>query len=306
VAFAAFACCARASAAKYPVHYFPTGAPSTASPLGANNYSCKPTAAHPYPVVLIHGLLADMSDNWSTMSPLLADNGYCVFALTYGTLPGEQIVGGLADPTQSAAQIGTFVQGVLAATGATKVDLVGHSEGTVTPRYWMEFLGGAKYVNRYVMLAPLWNGTAFYGAAAFEQIAGGYNALLPSLINAVVGIGCPSCTDLLTGSPFMNALNAAGQALPGVSYTDIVTRYDELVQPYTSGILVAPGVENIVLQDQCALDASEHATVAFDPVAAQDVLNALDPAAAEPVPCVPVLPFVGSPVPPSFPADLEG
>src|SRR5690242_708524 len=53
-------------------------------PPGANVWSCRPSAAHPEPVVLVHGLGADMSENWSYISPLLAAQGYCVFALTYG------------------------------------------------------------------------------------------------------------------------------------------------------------------------------------------------------------------------------
>jgi triacylglycerol lipase len=88
-------------------------------------------------------------------------------------------------------------------------------------------------------------------------------------------------------------------ALPGVTYTDIVTEYDELVVPYTSGILNAPNVTNFTLQDQCPTDFSDHLTVPDDPTAAQDVLNALDPARAKPVPCTLVLPGVGAPVPPS-------
>lgn len=45
------------------------------------------------------------------------------------------------------------------------------------------------------------------------------------------------------------------------------------------------GGRNIVLQEVCPTDLSEHAAVAFDPVVAQLILNALAPAAAKPVTC---------------------
>jgi pimeloyl-ACP methyl ester carboxylesterase len=137
-----------------------------ASPAGANNWSCKPSALHPDPVVLVHGLGATMAENWSTMAPLLADNGYCVFALTYGLNPGEDYVGGLQPMEISSQQLASFVDRILASTGAAKVDLVGHSEGTVMPQYYLKFLGGAAKVNRYVALAPLYQGTTLYGLAA--------------------------------------------------------------------------------------------------------------------------------------------
>ena len=149
----------------------------TASPAGANNWSCKPSAQHPDPVVLVHGLGATMADNWSTMAPLLADNGYCVFALTYGLDPGESYVGGVEPMEVSSQQLANFVDEVLADTGASKVDLVGHSEGTVMPQYYLKRLGGAAKVNRYVAIAPLYQGTTLYGLSA------GINALetyLPS------------------------------------------------------------------------------------------------------------------------------
>src|SRR5436190_7468470 len=123
-------------------------------PPGANIWTCRPSVAHPRPVVLVHGLLANQTDNWQTMSPLLANNGYCVYALTYGTnadpsSPLSQF-GGLKRMEQSAVQLSAFVNRVLKSTGARKVDIVGHSEGATMPDYYIEYLGGAAKVARYV------------------------------------------------------------------------------------------------------------------------------------------------------------
>src|ERR1700759_1693980 len=57
-----------------------------ASPPGANTFACRPTAAHPRPVVLVHGTFEDMANNWQALSPLLSNNGYFVFALNYGSV----------------------------------------------------------------------------------------------------------------------------------------------------------------------------------------------------------------------------
>src|SRR2546423_13773249 len=96
-------------------------------PPGANNFSCKPSRAHPDPVVLVHGLGATMGENWGYLSPLLAARGYCVFALTYGIDKRDPYNGGAIPIEDSAPELGVFVDRVLAATGAAKVDLVGHS-----------------------------------------------------------------------------------------------------------------------------------------------------------------------------------
>jgi triacylglycerol lipase len=89
-------------------------------------------------------------------------------------------------------------------------------------------------------------------------------------------------------------LNAHGFALRGVTYTDILTEYDELVSPYTSGYLDARHVTNFVIQKQCPQDFAEHLTVAYDPNVAQDMLNALDPSRAKPLSCVAVVSGLGA------------
>jgi hypothetical protein len=70
----------------------------------------------------------------------------------------------------------------------------------------------------------------------------------------------------------------------GVTYTMIMTRYDELVFPYTSGEM--EGATNIVVQDQCPADPSEHLALAFNPLVLQDIRNALDPAHRVDVDCL--------------------
>lgn len=294
---------AASSAPNYPVPYTftadilasPSG-PNTPPP-GANNWSCRPSAADPYPVILVHGLFANETDNWQTYGPLLADNGYCVFTLTYGNDLSTQApldnVGGLAPMEQSAEVLSGFVDQVLAATGASKVDIVGHSEGATMPYWYIKFDGGATKVARMVGLAPVVHGTdTAIGAAVIDELLTAFGG--SSAEEAAVAQACQSCAEFAPDSSFIEQLDAGGVAVPGVVYTQIMTRYDELVVPYTNGMVVAPNSTNIVVQDQCSLDFADHVALAADPVAAQDVLNALDPATAQPVPCVPVAPVISS------------
>ena len=79
------------------------------------------------------------------------------------------------------------------------------------------------------------------------------------------------------GSSFITQLNASDETPGAVDYTNIVTRYDEVVTPYTSGFLAADGnaVTNVTLQDRCPNDTSEHLRTPYDPPAIQITLNAL-------------------------------
>src|SRR5688500_18804138 len=132
-------------------------------PPGANHFGCEPSAEHPRPVVLVHGLGATMGTNWGYNSPRLAAAGYCVFALTYGQREEQDNPlyqpGGVERMQKSSRELKAFVAQVLEATGARKVDLIGHSEGTVMPRWYLERRGGVKFVKRFIALTPLWRGT---------------------------------------------------------------------------------------------------------------------------------------------------
>jgi pimeloyl-ACP methyl ester carboxylesterase len=235
-----------------------------------------------------------MDDNWQAASPILANHGYCVFAFNYGGASPTSDFQGTGDIAASAGQLASFVNEVLAATGAAKVDLVGHSQGGMMPRYYINFLGGASKVDKLVALAPSSYGTTLDGLTVLGDTLG-----LLAPVNGALAATCEACVEQEEGSSFLATLNAEPTA-PGVSYTVIESRDDEVVTPYTNAFLPdGPNVTNITLQNQCPLDESDHLEIANDPVAMADMLNALDPAQPVRVPCLLVLPVTGpvGPVP---------
>jgi triacylglycerol esterase/lipase EstA (alpha/beta hydrolase family) len=275
-----------AASGSLPVAYspyngvLPTLADPEAVPPGADDWSCRPSAAHPRPVILVNGTFGVMRDNWDSLAPLLHDNGYCVYAFNYGGTRGS-VVQSIGDIPTSAGQLSAFVDRVLAATGAAKADLVGHSQGGMMPRYYLDFLGGAAKVHTLVGLAPSSHGTTLDGLVTLGQDFG-----LLGIVNPLLDATCTACEQQETGSAFTAKLASVPDTVPGVDYTVIETEYDAVVTPYRSSFLTGANVTNIDLQHQCPLDLTGHIGIAFSPNALGDVLNALDPAHAKSVPCV--------------------
>lgn len=136
------------------------------------------------------------------------------------------------------------------------------------PRYYIKFLNGAAKVHMLVGLAPSNHGTTtdgLVGIAKFftKNFGFSFNQL-----------GCYSCTQQEQGSSFLANLNKGG-ITPGPKYVVIESEYDEVVTPYTSTFLSGPNTQNITLQNQCSTDYTEHLGIIYDPVALQDVMNAL-------------------------------
>ncbi|WP_327174944.1 alpha/beta fold hydrolase [Streptomyces sp. NBC_01335] len=260
----------------------PSAGAAAATTSGWNDYSCKPSATHPRPVVLVHGTFGNSVDNWLVLAPYLVARGYCVFSLDYGQLPGVPVFNGLGPIDQSAAQLRTFVDKVLAATGTAKADLVGHSQGGMMPNYYLKFLGGAAKVNALVALAPDNHGTTLLGLTKLLPYFPGAEPLLNS--------ATPGLADQVAGSPFVTKLNSVPDTVAGVKYTVISTRYDEVVTPYRTQYLSGANVRNVLLQDLCAVDVSEHVLIGTtDKIAFHEVANALDPAHATPTDCTSAL-----------------
>ncbi|WP_432420714.1 esterase/lipase family protein [Nocardia farcinica] len=257
------------------------------APSGTNDFGCRPDAAHPRPVVLAHGTDSTAYSDWSAIGPSLVEAGFCVFAPNYGGAPGADTFG-TGDLLASAAQFGDFVDRVLAETGAEQVDLVGFSQGATVTRYYVNKLGGAEKVGRWVGLASPTYGGVMYGLAPIAQA-------VPGALEAFALVTSLAAVQQAQGSPTMLAVNEGGDTVPGVEYTTIGSRVDEMIQPFENIALRGQGARNLVLQDLCPPNLTGHFHMVYDPYVRDLLLTVLDPGhAPEPV-CVPVALGTGIP-----------
>jgi triacylglycerol esterase/lipase EstA (alpha/beta hydrolase family) len=273
---------ASAATRDFPVNWSTTtalvsGAALNVPPPGANLSHCTPSAEHPDPVVLAHGVFQNQNMAWQALAPILANDGYCVYTLTYGQVWYSGNLGGIDELSASAAELNTFVNQVLATTGAPQVDLVGYSEGGYVTRLYMKTYG-PNHVSTYVGISPVNSAPATISGllTIAYQIPGA---------EAVFALACPACGALST-EPAFESLNTPSATFPTVTYTDIASTTDEVATPYTLSFLPAgPNVTNETVQSVCPNDHVGHLGMPYDPTAIQMAVNALDPAEAEPLPC---------------------
>ena len=186
------------------------------------------TEAPRRPVVMVAGLLQTAL----TVAPMtwaLRARGFDVTVF----VPEDR---GVHDINGYAAALGRTVEAVKERTGAARVDLVGHSEGGVTARRYVQAAGGTDHVHTLIALGSPQQGTE-----------GG----LLSHVLRVTGAESWSraCRQMVAGSSFLEEMNG-GDPTPGdVRYVTIGTRLDGVVQPVARAAI--PGAENVVLQEVC-------------------------------------------------------
>jgi triacylglycerol esterase/lipase EstA (alpha/beta hydrolase family) len=122
------------------------------------------------------------------------------------------------------------IQRVKQATGASKVDLVAHSEGGLISRYYLQKLMETPDVERLITLATPNHGTVL-----------GY-----------IGPGT-GADQMQPRSAFLNALNAPDRAPEGIKYTSVRAGMDEIIIPHESPIL--EGADNQLVE------VCEHASI---------------------------------------------
>jgi triacylglycerol esterase/lipase EstA (alpha/beta hydrolase family) len=262
-------------------------ADGSSSPPGANDWHCAPRAAHPRPVVLVHGTWANQN-TWDVLAPRLKAEGYCVFSLNYGRdltsvmgrRPGFY---GTGDIRISADQLAAFIDTVRGATRSAQVDVVAHSQGGVVARQYLRFGGGAdpadpvqNTVRRLVTIGATNHGTTAEGWGYAIRLASAGNPV-NDLITRMLGI---AYVEQVVGSEFLRRLNAAGDTEPGIDYTVIASRMDQVTTPPESTFLrPGPGaaVDNVWVQSACAADTSGHSEPPESPAVVDIVEHALDP-----------------------------
>ncbi|OMQ08356.1 lipase [Corynebacterium amycolatum] len=272
---------------------FPTvmvnqGMTENISPEGTN-VQCVPAPGE-NPVVMIHGMNSNSYQTYARMAPELKAMGKCLYAFNVGKLGPDEfsVLGSIPTmrnmtPLDTAlAELTAKIDALKAETGATAVDIVGHSAGgTLAAAYAKQEQG--RGIGTVVSLAGVLHGTSLLGISyGLEQLDQFDNAG----DKAAGYIVSPSLVDLLQHSEFMAKMNEGGLEQPGVNYVAISTQVDEAVTPMAASQWQAPTSNNILLQDGCSADLSGHIGLTFSPRAIALVANALGRNVE--VPCVPV------------------
>ncbi|KAG0256338.1 hypothetical protein BGZ95_005524 [Linnemannia exigua] len=220
---------------------------------GINDYSCKPSKDKPFPLVLVHGTAI--------------------------------ILFGMDKMENSAQELKVEIDNILEKTGAKKVDIVGYSQGTLMPRYYQRYLGGSQKINKYAGIASIQSGTTLSGLRTlFERLN------FFEKIKEVLSPICAACFEMEHKSDWLQMMNNDRNTEVGVNYFLVMTTHDEVVTPYTNGILNAtasdPGqVQMRTLQNFCSVDMSEHILMPYDPIVFHLVNSFLDPQATQSVNC---------------------
>ena len=110
-----------------------------------------PAPANADPVIIVAGTISPEA----ILTPLKAQLEYDGWKKVYLFELADL---GTADIATSANSLKAKVNSVLTATGATKVDIVSHSQGGIVSRYYMKSLGGSSKVDTFVSLSAPNNG----------------------------------------------------------------------------------------------------------------------------------------------------
>jgi triacylglycerol lipase len=156
------------------------------------------------PILFVHGYVESAS-LWNTMIGKFEKDGYpksYLSAYSYNTSQSNKV---------DAEEVKSRVETLLKNTGATKVDIIAHSMGSLNSRWYIKFLGGETKVDDWVSLGGPNHGTEFANAC-FST----------------------SCVEMRIGSKFLSELNAGDETPGTVNYGTWWSPCDEIINPDSS------------------------------------------------------------------------
>jgi triacylglycerol lipase len=162
------------------------------------------TASAQDPILFVHGYVESAS-LWNTMIGRFEKDGYpksYLSAYSYNTSQSNKV---------DAEEVKSKVEALLKTTGATKVDIIGHSMGSLNSRWYIKFLGGETKVDDWVSLGGPNHGTEFANFCAST-----------------------SCVEMRIGSKFLGELNAGDETPGTVNYGTWWSPCDEIINPDSS------------------------------------------------------------------------
>jgi triacylglycerol esterase/lipase EstA (alpha/beta hydrolase family) len=198
-------------------------------------------ALAPDPVIIVAGTFSPSFANEPLAQRLRAD-GYTVEIFELPTL-------GTQDIERSAQALDAYADQVRTRLGASKVDLVGHSQGGLVARSYVKHHGGADEVDSLITLGTPNRGT--------------YVANLVGVLGFGSCFAVVACEQMSIGSSYLRTLNAGDDTIGSVRYTTFRTLQDELVRPVGNASL-GDGATNVLVQAQCWLRPVGHVGLILD------------------------------------------
>jgi len=210
--------------------------------------------SRPWPVILLHGT-GQVKGIWETLGGQLREDGWAVFAPDFGHRATDPI-------NQSIDMLVPYIKAVLHATDAKHAVIVGHSQGGLIAT--LLSLRISKYIKHVVCLAAPNHGTNLGGIASSITKIPGTKSLMSNFVQSYWGV---SGLEQLTGSKMVLNSNSHDILGPGVTYTCIATKYDQLISPPQSCFLDDGDtgmVTNLYVQDTFPQAIILHEQMAHD------------------------------------------
>jgi triacylglycerol lipase len=158
------------------------------------------------PILFVHGWSRSASD-WNTMKANFEKDGWSkkqLQAYSYNTSTSNK--------TTAETTVKSEVEALKKATGASKVDIIAHSMGSLNTRWYIKFVaGGEANVDDWVSLGGPNHGTEFANFC-FST----------------------ACTEMRVGSKFLGELNAGDETPGSVNYGTWWSPCDEIINPDSS------------------------------------------------------------------------